>query len=71
MFRLESKINTSGEEFRRNREEFQKILDRYRETLALAKSGGPEQAVKRHKERGKLLARERIDLLVARNTPFL
>jgi acetyl-CoA carboxylase carboxyltransferase component len=31
----------------------------------------PESAVKKHKERGKLLARERIDLLVDKNTPFI
>ena len=33
--------------------------------------GGPEAAVKKHKARKKLLPRERIDLLLDRNTPFL
>ena len=71
MFRIESKVNPSGTEFRQNLEAYRKLLDTYRERLALVRQGGSDVAVKRHKERGKLLARERIDLLVDRNTPFI
>ena len=71
MFRIESKIATSGTEFLKNRESFLEILNLFRERLAIVRKGGSEQAVSRHKERGKLLARERIDLLVDRNTPFI
>ncbi len=71
MFRIESRINPSGKEFRQNREAYRKLMDTYRERLAAVRQGGPEPAVRRHKERGKLLARERIDLLVDRNTPFI
>jgi len=71
MFRIESKIDVTDSGFIRNKEEYAKIMNTFRETLAKVKRGGPEQAVKRHKERGKLLARERIDLLVDRNTPFI
>jgi 3-methylcrotonyl-CoA carboxylase beta subunit len=71
MFRLESKINTKSTEFLRNRDEFLPILSKFRETLAKVRQGGPPQSVTRHKERGKLLARERIDLLVDKNTPFI
>jgi acetyl-CoA carboxylase carboxyltransferase component len=71
MFRIQSRIDTASPEFIRNREEYMKILSVFRETLAAVKKGGPEAAVTRHKERGKLLARERIDLLVDKNTPFL
>ncbi|MEI7501213.1 MAG: carboxyl transferase domain-containing protein, partial [Bacteroidota bacterium] len=71
MFRIESKIKVSSPEYQQNREEFLKLLERYKEILATIRQGGPEQAVLRHKERGKLLARERIDLLVDRNTPFI
>lgn len=39
--------------------------------MLLATSGGSSSAVNKHKERGKLLARERINLLVDPNTPFL
>lgn len=71
MFTIESKINTRSEEFLRNREEYLVLLNRYREIQAQVMKGESELAVKKHKERGKLLARERINLLVDANTPFL
>lgn len=71
MFRIESKTDTKSAEFLRNKEAYLGLLGRYKEILATVKKGGPDQAVARHKERGKLLARERIDLLVDRNTPFI
>jgi acetyl-CoA carboxylase carboxyltransferase component len=71
MFRLESKINTKSAEFIKNRDEYLLILGNFKEILSKVRQGGPPQSVKRHKERGKLLARERIDLLVDKNTPFV
>lgn len=47
------------------------MLSTFRSRLKAVRNGAPVQAVKKHKERGKLLARERIDLLVDANTPFL
>jgi len=71
MFRIQSKIDTSSPEFQTQKEEYLHILKSYKERLASVSRGGSEQAVKRHKERGKLLARERIDLLIDKNTPFI
>ena len=71
MFRIQTKIRPDSPEYLRNREEYMKLLAQYREVLASVRQGGPAQAVARHKERVKLLARERIDLLVDRNTPFI
>jgi 3-methylcrotonyl-CoA carboxylase beta subunit len=42
-----------------------------RERLATVRQGGGEQARRRHLERGKLLARHRIDLLLDPGSPFL
>lgn len=39
--------------------------------LALAVAGGGEKYVQRHRKRGRLLARERIELLLDRDAPFL
>ena len=39
--------------------------------LALARAGGGQRYVDRHRQRGKLLARERIELLLDRDSPFL
>lgn len=71
MYRIESKIDTSSEEFKKNKEGFLNILNTYKEILGEIKQGGPPQAIEKHKERGKLLVRERIDLLIDANTPFL
>src|SRR6266536_5832717 len=39
--------------------------------LETVKKGGGEAALKRHKERGKMFVRERIDVVLDPNTPFL
>ena len=71
MYRIESKISTSSEEFRRNTEAYAELLSTYHERMGIVTAGGLASAVSKHKERGKLLARERINLLVDPNTPFL
>ncbi len=71
MYRIESKIDVQSSAFKKNREEFLKILNEFKSNLEKVRHGAPEKAVSRHKERGKLLARERIDLLIDPNTPFL
>ena len=71
MFKLESKIDTSSEDFIKNKQEFQKILNKYKKIQGDVTKGGSEKAIEIHKSRGKLLARERINKLVDPNTPFL
>ena len=71
MYRIESKVDTSGAEFRANREAMQGLVAELKARLAEIKKGGPPKHVERHKERGKLTVRERLDRLFDRNTPFL
>ncbi len=71
MYRIESKIDTNSPEFKANREEFLKLSSQLRERLSTIKKGGPEYMVERHHKRGKLTARERLDLLFDKNTPFV
>jgi acetyl-CoA carboxylase carboxyltransferase component len=71
LYKLETKLNVNSGEFKKNKEAFLKVLNQYKETLREVKKGGPPASVQKHKERGKLLARERIDLLLDHNTPFL
>jgi 3-methylcrotonyl-CoA carboxylase beta subunit len=47
------------------------ILADYRKNLKEILKGGGEKAVAKHKERGKMLVRERIDALVDEGSPFL
>ena len=71
MFKLESKIDTNSEGFKANKEAFLKLLNEYKEIHKNVTRGGSETAIQKHKSRGKLLARERIDKLIDPNTPFL
>ena len=49
----------------------QALVDELRARTAQVAAGGGERAVERHRARGKLLARERIDRLVDPGTAFL
>jgi acetyl-CoA carboxylase carboxyltransferase component len=68
---IRSQIDTHSAEYQENREAWQKLVDELRERLAKVREGGGEKYVKRHRERGKLLVRERIELLLDPGTPFL
>jgi 3-methylcrotonyl-CoA carboxylase beta subunit len=47
------------------------LVEELRDRLAVARQGGSESARKRHTDRGKLLARDRIDRLLDPGSPFL
>jgi 3-methylcrotonyl-CoA carboxylase beta subunit len=49
----------------------QELVAALRSKLEIVKKGGGEAAVKRHKERGKMFVRERIDAVIDPDTPFL
>jgi len=53
LYRIESKIDTNSAEFKKNKEEFSKVLSRYKSILQNVKHGASEKAVSRHKKRGK------------------
>jgi acyl-CoA carboxylase subunit beta len=57
--------------FERNRSGVLERLAEIDEQLAATRAGGGPKYVERHRRRGKLLARERIELLVDRDAPFL
>ena len=68
---LKSNIRTDSVEFKQNEKNFLALMSQYHEAMGQAMQGGGESAVAKHKKRNKLLARERIDLLIDPNTPFL
>jgi len=68
---LKSNIKTDSAEFKQNEKNMLALMAQYREAMGQAMQGGGESAVAKHKKRNKLLARERIDLLIDSNTPFL
>jgi len=68
---LRSKIDTQSADFKQNSQLFLQQLFEYKNILNKYTSGGSADSVTRHKERGKMMARERINLLIDPNTPFL
>jgi 3-methylcrotonyl-CoA carboxylase beta subunit/propionyl-CoA carboxylase len=68
---LESRVDPGSPEFRENAARMAALESELREQLAAARAGGGEEAVKRHREQGKLLARDRVERLLDPGTPFL
>jgi acetyl-CoA carboxylase carboxyltransferase component len=68
---LESHVDTHAPEFRDNLAHMSTLEAELRERLAQAGQGGGADAIKRQRDQGKLLARERVDTLLDPGTPFL
>jgi acetyl-CoA carboxylase carboxyltransferase component len=68
---LTSQLDRDAEEFARRRERMEELVAELRERTAQVARGGGEKAMERHRSRGKLPARERVDLLVDPGTAFL
>src|SRR5215216_5147793 len=71
MSKLRTLVDPKSEGFRRNAEAFEELLLELRERSTEARRGGGEKAQRRHRERGKLLVRDRIELLLDPGTAFL
>jgi acetyl-CoA carboxylase carboxyltransferase component len=67
---LESTV-ARDDAFARRRERMEELVAELRERTETISRGGGEKAVERHRSRGKLTARERIDRLVDPGTAFL
>ncbi len=68
---LESRIDSASEDFSRNAARMRGLVAELRERLGHVREGGGPEAVARHRKRGKLPARERIDRLADPLSPFL
>jgi acetyl-CoA carboxylase carboxyltransferase component len=68
---LPSSVDRDADEFARRRERMEALVGELQKRTALVARGGGEQAMERHRSRGKLPARERIDRLVDPDTAFL
>src|SRR5260370_41606593 len=68
---IETRIDSSSDEFRANCAHYQGLVSDLRERLARATAVGGEESVRRHRSRGKLLPRERVERLLDPGTPFL
>ncbi len=68
---LPTAVDPTSAVFQANRAHMEAQLALLAERLAWARAGGGPEAVARHRARGKLLARERIEALIDPGTPFL
>ena len=68
---LPTRVDVRSEEFRANRAVMLERLEEFEKLLEEARMGGGQAYIDRHRQRDKLLARERIELLVDRDSPFL
>jgi len=68
---LSTQVDREDDSFRGRQERMASLVAELRERTALVAQGGGEKAVDRHRSRGKLTARERIDRLVDPGSAFL
>ena len=68
---LPDRVDPRSELYQANRAAMLAALAEVEAELARARAGGGERYVARHRQRGKLLPRERIELLVDPDSPFL
>ncbi|TMQ59209.1 MAG: methylcrotonoyl-CoA carboxylase [Candidatus Eisenbacteria bacterium] len=68
---LRSHVKTGSAEFQRNRAHHEGLVADLRRRLQAVANAAPPHVVKLHRDRGKLLVRERIERLLDPDTPFL
>ena len=68
---LKSKINLNSAASKENREAMVKFLAELEEHMEASRFQGKEKHIARARKRGKLLARERLELLLDQDSPFL
>src|ERR1700742_2737687 len=67
---LSSRVDTASEAYRANRAGQLAAIAALNEQLELARAGGGARYAQRHRDRGRLLARERVELLVDQDSPL-
>src|SRR5438093_338233 len=68
---LTSTINSAEPQFTRNHTRMRALVEQLQDALAAVRAGGGKEMTERHRSRGKLTARERIDHLLDPATAFL
>src|SRR5438270_981698 len=68
---LDSRVNPSDPLFRTNRARMEELVAELRARVARARDGGGAKYLQRHRDQGKLPARERIDKLLDAGSPFV
>ncbi len=68
---LPTHVNPKSTEYQQNYEAMRRLVEEFHARQTQVRAGGSERARQRHIERGKLLPRERVELLLDPGAPFL
>lgn len=68
---IKSKLNPNSEAFKANKAEMQSFVDELAKNLEKSRFQGKEKHIARARKREKLLARERLELLLDQDSPFM
>lgn len=68
---LQSRVSTQSASYLANRASMREVVDTFKKRLEEFQQGGGPDAAKKHKARGKMLARERIQAVIDPGTEFL
>lgn len=68
---LSSSISAQSEQYKHNFEVNRSLAQELKAKIEKAREGGGAEATAKHKKRGKLMARERIDLVLDAGSPFI
>jgi acetyl-CoA carboxylase carboxyltransferase component len=71
MSTIKSFVSPDSEQFEKNAEAYEELIEELRDRVNEARRGGGKKAQERHKERGKMPVRDRIDSLLDPGTAFL
>jgi len=73
MREIETRIDTGSAQYATNRDVYEQLATTLRERQQWAIDGGPgrQRSIERHLARGKIMARNRIDMVIDDGTPFL
>lgn len=71
MSTLASAVTTTSQDFQLNDEDYRRRIERLHALRRAQRIGGPKKARARHKEKGKMLPRERVEGLLDPGSPFL
>lgn len=68
---MQSKINTNSAQFKANRSGMLEFIEQLEKHMEGSRFQGKEKHIARARKRGKLLARERLELVLDKDSPFL
>lgn len=67
---LKSNLNPQSASFQANKAEMEKLVEKLNKHLEESRFQGKEKHIDKARKRGKMLARERLELLIDRDSPF-